>query len=343
MPCTLHVDKVDRRDWERYASDFADYSIYQTWPYQQTRAETDGQELSRVVIEDENGHVSMMGHVRIKKIRALGIKIGYMQWGPLLRGRSGKLSCNITTFEKLMRDYLGTYVNVLRLRPNVIDGSIGRRVVEMLEGSGFERVPAAAPYRTIILPLEGSETDLRTKLNRNWRRNLKKAEKAEVKIEQECSSSHFDAFEKLYAAALKRKRFKGLDPQEFAQSQNILSPEEKMTVTAAYFQGEATTVLVTSNLGDTAVDILAANSEKALQCGSSFLVYWKAFCASKRAGMKRYDLGGIDPEKNPTVYNFKRGTRGEEVSHIGTFEICKNSILKRICRLGERAYRFVRR
>ena len=342
MPCTLHVDKVDRRDWERYAGDFADYSIYQTWPYQQTRADTDGQELNRVVIEDENGHVSMMGHVRIKKVRALGIKIGYMQWGPLLRGRSGELSCNIATLEKLARDYLGTYVNVLRLRPNVIDNAVGQRVVEMLESSGFERVPAPAPYRTIMFPLEGSETDLRTKLNRNWRRNLKKAEKAEVKIEQECSS-HFDVFEKLYAAALKRKRFKGLDPQEFAQSQSILSPEEKMTVTVAYFQGEATTVLVTSNLGDTAVDILAANSEKALQCGSSFLVYWKAFCASKRDGMKRYDLGGIDPENNPAVYNFKRGTRGEEVFHIGTFDICANSVVKRIWRLGERAYRFLKR
>jgi lipid II:glycine glycyltransferase (peptidoglycan interpeptide bridge formation enzyme) len=343
MPCTLHVDKVDRRDWERYASDFADYSIYQTWPYQQIRAETDGQEVNRVVIEDEHEHISMMGHVRIKKIRTLGIKIGYMQWGPLLRGRSGELSCNIATFEKLTRYYLGKYVNVLRLRPNVIDGSIGRRVIEMLECNGFERVHEPTPYRSIILPLEGSEEDLKRTFNRNWRRNLKKAEKAEVKIEQECSSSHFDVFEKLYAAALKRKRFKGLDPQEFAQSQSILSPEEKMTVTAAYFKGEATTVLITSNLGDTAVDILAANSEKALQCGSSFLVYWKAFCTSKRAGMKRYDLGGIDPENNPTVYNFKRGTRGEEVFHIGTFDICSNSVVKRIWRLGERSYRLVRR
>lgn len=341
MPCTLHVDKVDRRDWERYTSDFADYSIYQTWPYQQTRAETDGQELSRVVIEDENGHVSMMGHVRIKKIRALGIKIGYMQWGPLLRGKSGELSCSVTAFEKLRQDYLGTRVNILRLAPNIIDGAIGWQAVQMLESSGFERVSAAAPYRTIMFPLEGSEEDLRMRLNRNWRRNLKKAEKAKVEIEQECSNRHFDVLERLYKAALKRKGFKGVNPQEFAQPQRILSPQEKMTVTAAYFQGEATTVLVTSNLGDTAVDILAANSEKALQCGSSFLVYWKAFCASRDAGMKRYDLGGIDPENNAAVCNFKRGTRGEEVFHIGTFETCTNSVVKGIWRLGERVYRLV--
>jgi len=59
--------------------------------------------------------------------------------------------------------------------------------------------------------------------------------------------------------------------------------------------------------------------------------------------MKRYDLGGIDPENNPAVYNFKHGTRGEEVFHIGTFDICANSVVKRIWRLGERAYRLVRK
>ncbi|GEM_PF-1549287 len=341
MPCTLYVDKIDRQDWERYASDFADYSIYQTWPYQQSRAKIDGQELDRVVIEDENGHVSIMGHVRIKKIRPLGIKIGYMQWGPLLRGRNGELSCSIAAFEKLTQDYLGTYVNVLRLRPNVIDSLIGRQVVEMLENGGFERVSAAVPYHTIMFSLEGSEEDLRMKLNRNWRRNLKKAEKVQVKIEQECNSNHFDAFERLYDAAIKRKGFNGINPQEFVQPQRILSPQEKMTVTAAYFQGEPITILATSNLGDTAVDILAVNSEDALRYGSSFLVYWKAFCASRYAGMKRYDLGGIDPENNPAVYNFKRGTGGEEVFHIGTFETYTNSVVKRIWHLGERAYRFV--
>lgn len=341
MAYKLHVNSLDRADWERHAGEFADYSIYQTWAYQQTRAEMDGQEINRVVIENENGRIVMMGHVRIKRIRALGITIGYMQSGPLMHGGDGELNCSVGAFEKLVRDYLGTYVNVLRLRPNVVDNSAGQRVVEMLEGNGFERASGAATYHTIMLPLEDSEDELRTKLNRNWRRNLKKAEKAQVRIEQERSSSHFDVFERLYADAIKRKGFSGINPQEFAAPQRLLSPQEKMTVTAAYFEGEPTTVLVTSNLGDTAVDILAANSEKAMQCGSSFLVYWNAFCASKRVGMKRYDLGGIDPENNAAVCNFKRGTRGEEVFHIGVFDICANSLVRSIWRLGQRARRLV--
>jgi lipid II:glycine glycyltransferase (peptidoglycan interpeptide bridge formation enzyme) len=343
MPYICLIDNIANQDWEQYASNFADYSIYQTWPYQQTRAETDNRQASRFVIKNDSGEVATMGHIRIKKIKPLGLKIGYIQWGPLLRGKDGKLKCNAAALKELREAYLGTKINVLRIVPNIYKDQAGAEVAQMLQAAGFQLIPHIASYRTIIFSLEGSEEDLKASMAGNWRRNLKKAQAAQIEIKQGSNSEFFDILEKLYSDALKRKGFKGLNPQEFSRPQQMLSPQEKMMVTVAYFQGEAVTVLVTSNLGDTAVDILAANSEKALQCGSSFLVYWKAFCASKNAGMRRYDLGGIDPEKNPTVYNFKRGTEGEEVSHIGAFEICTSSIVRRIWHLGERAFRFAKR
>ena len=343
MSYEVIMDNVDKAEWERYAKEFADYNIYQTWPYQQVRAEGTGQQVSRVVIKDESGQAATMGQVRIKKIKPLGLKIGYIQWGPLFCGKNGKLNCTVAALKKLSETYLGTKVNILRVVPNIFEDEGGSEIADMLEVSGFERVPSVSPYHTIVLPLDGPEEAMRKRLHRGWRRNLVKAEKAGLRIREGRDSESFDILEKLYLDALKRKRFKGLDPQEFRKPQSMLSEYESMNVMIAYLNGGPVTALATSNLGNTAVDILAANNKKALECGSSFLVYWKAFCTSKRAGMKRYDLGGIDPEKNPTVYEFKRRTGGKEVFHIGAFEICENPITKRIWRTGEQAYRFVKR
>ena len=75
--------KTSHPEWERCARQFTDYSIYQTWSYQQVRGESDRQKISRFIIKDENGHVSSMGQIRIKYVKMLGLKIGYIQSGPL--------------------------------------------------------------------------------------------------------------------------------------------------------------------------------------------------------------------------------------------------------------------
>jgi lipid II:glycine glycyltransferase (peptidoglycan interpeptide bridge formation enzyme) len=337
------IDNITNQDWERYAGSFADYSIYQTWPYQQTRAEDDNQQVSRFVIKDETGQVATMGQVRIKKIMPLGLKIGYIQWGPLFRGKDGKLKCNTAALKELREIYLGTKVNILRVVPNIFNDETGLEVAQILQSCGFQPVPYVTPYRTIIFPLDGSEEEMKLKLRRDWRTNLKKAQTVKVEIKQGTNSQYFDILENLYWVAIKRKGFKGLDPKEFSRPQPMLSQQEKITITIAYFDGSPVTALATSNLGDTALNIFAANNEKALKCASSFLTYWTDFCTSNRCGMKRYDLGGIDPQNNPSVYEFKRGTRGNETFHIGAFEICENAIVKKIWRLAEQAYRFIKK
>ena len=49
MAFEVLIDKIEQAQWEEYADSFADYSIYQTWSYQEMRAEIDGQKVSRIV------------------------------------------------------------------------------------------------------------------------------------------------------------------------------------------------------------------------------------------------------------------------------------------------------
>jgi len=154
------VDSITQTEWQQYASNFADYNIYQTWPYQQVRAKMAGQELSRVVIKDENNRVKTMCHVRIKNVKSLGLKIGYVQWGPLVRSSNGTINCSVEALRTLRQAYLGTKVNVLRVVPNVCDDEVGKRLSEMLKSSGFQLVSSVPPYRTLMLRLNDSEEEI---------------------------------------------------------------------------------------------------------------------------------------------------------------------------------------
>jgi len=303
----------------------------------------DGQEVSRVVVKDENGHVVTMCQIRIKHIIPLGLRIGYVQWGPLFRRKEPRAICSVEALQKLCSAYLSNKVNVFRVVPNTRDDEVGRRFAEMLQSAGFAHVKSAEPYRTFVLPADDSEEEIRRRLRKSFRRDLRYAEKADIEIKEGKNKEFCDMLEKLYHGLLRRKKFKGLNPREFIETQNSLSTAEKMNIILAYKDAEPVAAHLASNLGDTAVVLLAASNEEGLACGSSYLIWYKGAISALHAGMKWYDLGGIDPINNPTVCQFKSRMGGKEQFHIGAFEACDNWAIRTIWRMSERVYNLIRK
>ena len=343
MTYEVIIDNVNQSEWERCAKGFSDYSIYQTWAYQNGRAEMAGQELSRAVVKDENGKVVTMCHVRIKNVKGLGLKIGYVQKGPLVQAKDGEITCSTEALIALREAYIGSRVSVLRVVPNVCDDETGQRVSQMLKSSGFKFVSSVFPYRTLMLNLDGSEEEIRSSLDRNFRRNLKKAEKSGIEIFEGQNGEYCEILREFYLSMVKRKGFKAIDLDEFIKPQSQLSSAEKMSFVVAYWEGSPISVHLASNLGATGVALLVATNEKGLRCGSSYLIWWKACIAAKNAGMKKYDLGGIDPENNPGGYQFKSQISRQESLGIGTFEACSSLLVRNIWRASEKIYNFVKK
>jgi len=343
MTYKVIVDNISREEWEGYAANFADYSIYQTWSYQQVRAEMDGHEVSRAIIKDERGHVVTMSQVRIKHVKPLGLRIGYVQWGPLVRATDGTLKCTAEALKVLWQSYVGPKINLFRIVPNIYNDEIGRQFSQMLVSSGFRHVPSVRPYNTMMFPLNVSEQDMLSRLHRKWRGSLKKAGKGNIEIREGVNQEYFDILDELYSAVQRRKGFKGLDVGVFAKTQRLLSPKQKMNFVLVYHGDQVVTVDLTSYLGDTAMGIFQASSPEGLQCGGSYLAWWHALLAAKRGGMRRYDLGGIDPKNNPTVYRFKARMGGEDTFYIGAFEATTNTTIKNMWHISEKIYRLIKK
>lgn len=342
MDYTIAIDNFDEAFWRDCAAEFMDYSLYQTRAYQQIRAEKDGSALSRFVIQSAEGKPHLMGQVRIKQVKVLGLRIGYIQWGPLCRQQTGIISDAAALLGLLRKAYIPAKVNVLRLSPNIFETE-SQDFVTQLQTAGFKKLPHVKPYQTMLFPLDTDEEGIRKRFHSGWRRYLNKAQKADIEIQQGTDQSHLDTLGVLYRDLLDRKGFEGLNVETFSKTQQLLAAGEKMNAVLACHDPQVLTAHVTSHLGDTALGILAASSEKALQLNSTYLVWWHTLLAAKAAGMKRYDLAGIDPENNPRVYQFKRRMGAVHAQHIGVFEAYSNIRVKAVWRAAEKMYNYLKR
>jgi lipid II:glycine glycyltransferase (peptidoglycan interpeptide bridge formation enzyme) len=126
---------------------------------------------------------------------------------------------------------------------------------------------------------------------------------------------------------LERKKYQpGVDHDEFREIQKKLPEHLKMRVFICEYEGKPVTATIGSAIGNTGIYLLGATGDKGLQLKGAYLSQWLMIQWMKEHGCHWYDLGGINPEKNPGVYHFKAGLSGRDVHHIGQYELCQNLI-----------------
>ena len=86
--------------------------------------------------------------------------------------------------------------------------------------------------------------------------------------------------------------------------------------------GNAIGALVCSQMGDTAIYLLGATNEKAMELKAANFLHWRAMMWLKDRGARWYDLGGIDSVANPGGYHFKIGFGGNEVTQFPPYVTC---------------------
>jgi lipid II:glycine glycyltransferase (peptidoglycan interpeptide bridge formation enzyme) len=329
MSYTVNIDNFTREDWERNAKSFHYYNIYQTWPYQEIRAKNDGVQVSRAMIFYNRIPV-LLAQVRVYAIPFTGLKFGYVQNGPLVN-TTLEMDIIKSALLEFKKAYLGQYVSVLRLVPNVFDEGWGRDFSKLLLEADFQKNHRVGLYHTVVLPVNIPENQIRDNFHRSWRRYLNKAEKQNIEILHGTDEKYFNELKHLYALALDRKNFKGLDPDIFFKTQRKLSDDQKIDVVVAYYNKEPICAHSSIHIGDTALGLLAASNDKSLELSASYLVWWKTLLIAHEKGMTVYDTAGVDPVANPKVYQFKIRMGGIEKKSIGSFDAYQSFISENIC------------
>lgn len=326
----VEIDKVEQSEWDNLLPRFDDATIYQTWSYGAVR--WGEKNLSHLVLRKGN-QVIGLAQATIRKAPLLNAGIAYIPWGPLWQKKEN--GNNFEHFQLLIRALKDEYASkrglLLRVAPHYIENECSNDVGLILNNEGFQNDASSSRYRTFIVDISPALPEIRKKLDQKWRNQLNRSEKNGLTTMEGNSEKLYQIFLNLQNEMLERKKYEpGVDYDEFRKIQEDLPEHLKMRVIICEYEGEPVTATIGSAIGNTGIYLLGATGDKGLKLKGAYLSQWLMIQWLKERGCLWYDLGGINPEKNPGVYHFKAGLSGSDVHHVGQFEISQSIFSKQI-------------
>ncbi len=323
----VEVDRSTPTEWSQMLDLFDDANLYQTWSYGGVR--WGEKNLSHMVLK-RGGEVLGMAQLRIVRPTRFKFGMAYLRWGPLFerRGRPLDPEVAVSMARALKEEYIDKRRLFLRVLPNAFVGSPRAAVIQ----SGFstftpEALVADNTYRTFVLDLAPAVEELRKNLDAKWRNHLKRSEKNGLNVVAGTGSNEYRIFCQVYHQMRKRKTFETtVDVEEFGRIQESLPESHRMRILLCQVGDVPVAGLVTSAMGDSAIYLLGATSDEGLKSQSAYLLQWTMIKWLKENGFRWYDLGGIDPERNPGVYSFKRGFSGADLTQINPLVVCDSVV-----------------
>jgi peptidoglycan pentaglycine glycine transferase (the first glycine) len=310
-PFRIEIDKVDRESWDKLITQFHDASLSQVWSSGNSVVRK--RSASHIVLK-AGQEILGCCQVELRRLHFSKIGLADVHWGPLYMRKGKEVSSEV--LKHLVRGIKDEYAikrgYLVRIWPHV---KRDQKVVfkQILKDTGFHRSLSERPYRTFILDLSPSIEDLRKNLSPNWRRNLNKAERGDLRVVEGTSDDLFKIFVMFSKEMWKRKNLAtSIDYQEYRRIQEDLPEPLKMNIMICYAGNEPVCAVIGSAIGDTGIYLLGATGEKSLKLNSSYLLHWCMIQWMKERGVAYYDLGAHNPQLNPGGYQFKLGIAGKK-------------------------------
>lgn len=319
------TDKVTRAEWSELLGRFEDANLYQTWSYGAVRWGEGS--LSHLVLK-RDGEVVAMAQLRIIRPRFAIGGIAYLRWGPLCHLKGQPLDSGIARemASALHEEYVRKRRLFLRILPNAFAGSEREKIFK--EAFPQFQQPLSKPGdadRTFVVDISPPIEVIRKKLDQKWRNQLNRAEKNNLTIIKGSGAAEYRKFLEVYERMWSRKQFETtVNVQQFARICDDLPEGQKFQIMICEHEGKPVSGIVCSAMGNMGIYILGATHDEGLNTKAAYLLHWTMIVQMKEQGIRHYDLGGIDPEKNPGVYHFKRGFSGEDVTRIAPLECCED-------------------
>jgi lipid II:glycine glycyltransferase (peptidoglycan interpeptide bridge formation enzyme) len=339
----IDLDRATPDEWSQMLDLFSDANIYQTWPYGAVRWGT--KNLSHLVLK-RGGEVLGMAQLRIVRPTRFNFGMAYLRWGPLCHRHGRDLDAEVVLCmaQALHEEYAGKRGLLLQVLPNAFVGSPRATLIQSAF-SKFVQEPGTSgtAYRTFILDLTRPVEELRRNLDKKWRNQLTRSEKNGLTVVAGNGTDEYRRFCRMYKQMQERKAFEStVNIEQFGRIQEDLPETQRLQIMICEQEGVPVAGMVSSKMGDSAIYLLGATSDKGLNSKGAYLLQWALIQRLKENGCKWYDLGGIDPERNPGVYHFKSGLSGTDVSQLTPFVACNSVVSSAIVRTSLAAQRAVR-
>ncbi|MGV9283930.1 lipid II:glycine glycyltransferase FemX [Streptomyces sp. NPDC003730] len=202
-------------------------------------------------------------------------------------------------------------------------------------GTGSEEGFAAGQPRYVCqVPLAGRSLEqLQGGFNQQWRRNVKKAEKAGVKVVRG-DQEDLPTFYELYVETARRDRFVPRPLGYFQRMWQALTAEDpdRMRLYLAHHDGEVLAAATMLTVGEHVWYSYGASTSRRREVQPNNALQWRMMCDAHERGAAVYDFRGITDtldEDNHLLglLRFKVGAGGQAVEYLGEWEYPLNRVL----------------
>lgn len=178
------------------------------------------------------------------------------------------------------------------------------------------------PPRTIVISLEGEETDILARMKQKCRYNVRLAEKKGVTVR---TWDDLDGFHRLMQVTGGRDGFGVHAPEYYRKAYELFHLAGLAELLVAEFEGKPLAALMIFALGQRSWYLYGASNDEERNRMPTYLLQWEAIRWARARGCSEYDLWGVPDADEATleaefetrhdglwgVYRFKRGFGGE--------------------------------
>ena len=217
--------------------------------------------------------------------------------------------------------------------------NLGGKQIET-NGEGFGDVQ---PRFVFAIDVEGkSDEELLASFSQEWRRNIKKAEKSEVKVRQ-ANFDELEIFHTHYRETAKRDKFTPRPLNYFKQMWQSLNENSNNLAEMRLYLAEQENICHAACLwvrvGKHVWYTYGASSTSGRELRPSNAIQWQMMRDARDAGASIYDMRGIAAtlnEKSPLfgLLRFKIGTGGKVIQYVGEWDFVLKPLIYKAFRVA---------
>lgn len=338
MTTPLTLQTIAPLDWPGISEAFRDLTYEQSLTYATAAAARIGANAQFITLANPSGQPIAAACIRVKRVPGLGRGIAWIAAGPLVQ-RRGQPDVNPDDLREVLaalRTYAQSAGHILRVRFPAPSQHDNKALAQLAAQEGFAQTTRAPSYRTVIVDCAQDEDTLMRALHGKWRNPLRNALKAGLELEHMPIPEGAERFDTLYREVQAAKGFDPDIPPAFYYA--LKGDDFTHEVLIARKDGVDIAGMTLGRAGSNAVYLFGATSDAGRRLNAGHYLMWQSILRCRALGMETFDLGGIDPDANPSVTRFKQRTGGAETAAAGPYEFRPNGFYPALIGLAETAH-----
>ena len=333
------IDAADREEWDRFIKSHEESNFLQSWDFYEFHASRGKKVVRRLFKEDGKIVAAYAGVVETAKRGTYMAIAG----GPIMDYNDKSLVKPVFDDIKMMGEKGGCVF--VRVRPQL---PLSDKSLLLMKELGLKKAPMylSVEYAGVI-DLTKPEEEMLANASQGFRRKLRKAEKAEIKIEATSDPKIVKTFYELEVKHAKRQGFVAFSESFLTKQFEAFAKNDEVIMYTAKKDGEILAQNFMIFYGPEASYHYGVSSDLGTKYSAAPLLHMEAMREARRRGIIRYNLWGIvgtDETKHRFygVSEFKRSFGCDELKYTPAHDLILKPLKYRITKTVESARKRIR-